>query len=124
MTTFTLDENTSQYQIRSYQPGKIQVNEHTFTNSIIVAPNLLITDWQPQSVEELSIASFTQIISLKPAILLIGIGSKPCFLPIEVYGELLNHGIGVEIMETGAACRTFNALSAENRHVIAALLVQ
>ncbi len=123
MATFDLDENQSQYQIRAYTPGSLQVNEKILRQSAIVTPNQLIENWAPQTIDELTTDSLTPLIVLKPSILLIGTGSKMVLLPLELYGDLLNLGIGVEIMDTAAACRTYNALSAENRNVAAALII-
>ncbi len=120
----TLDENSANYQIRSYQPGQIQINDKIYPQSVIVAPRTLIPHWQPDTITELSPEHLTIILTLKPAILLIGTGEKLTFPPIEIYGDLINHGIGVEIMDTRAACRTYNALSAEDRNVVAALLIR
>src|SRR5579863_10711589 len=116
-----LDENHALYQIRAFKPGMIQVNEKILTHSVIIAPNQMIENWSPQTSEELSAATLSPVIALKPDILLIGTGSALVLLPIEIYGDLINLGIGVEIMDTSAACRTYNALSAENRNVVAAL---
>ncbi|MBX3709825.1 MAG: Mth938-like domain-containing protein [Gammaproteobacteria bacterium] len=123
MATLDLDDNSAQFQIRSYQPGYIQVNEKIFTRSILIAPDKLIEDWQPQAIDELKAESLTPIISFKPDILLLGTGSTLVLIPVEVYGELINLGIGVEVMSTSAACRTFNVLSSENRKIMAALIV-
>jgi uncharacterized protein len=124
MATFDLDENNATYQIKAYQPGTIQVNDRTLTKSIIIAPNTLIDDWAPQTMADLTSQSFNTILQMKPDILLIGTGSTHEFLTEAIYGDLINHGIGVEIMSTSAACRTYNALSAEGRNVIAALLIK
>lgn len=124
MSTLTLDDNKSAFQIRAYKPGMVQINEQKLTVSVIITPNHLIADWAPQTVNELNTASFEPIIALKPAILLIGTGATHEFLPLDLYGHLINLGIGVEIMNTGAACRTFNALSAEDRNVAAALIIK
>jgi uncharacterized protein len=123
MPSLNLDENKSAYQIHAYQPGMLQINEQKLTASVIITPNQLITDWAPQRISEVNAASFEAIIAIRPDILLIGTGSKHVFLPIELYGELINLGIGVEMMDTAAACRTFNALSAEDRNVAAALII-
>ena len=119
----TLDENNANYQIRAYQPGRIQINEKFYQQSIIVTPRTLIEHWPPHCIEELRPDHFNEILFLKPTILLIGTGEKLIFPPLEIYGDLINHGIGVEIMDTRAACRTYNALTAEDRNVIAALLI-
>jgi uncharacterized protein len=120
----TLDENRATYQIKGFKPGFIQVNENMFTHSIIISPNQLITDWEPQSIAELTPEHLKKILPLKPAILLIGTGEHLSFPAVDIYGELLNQGIGVEIMDTSAACRTFNALTAEDRNVVAVLIIK
>lgn len=124
MATLDLDNNDAQYQIRAYQPGTIQINEQTFTHSVIVTPNQLIADWSPESISDVDGAALSQIIDLAPDVLLIGTGEKLVFLSVEIYGELINRGIGVEVMDTRAACRTFNALAAEHRKVAAALVIK
>jgi uncharacterized protein len=118
-----LDQNNSKYQIRAYQPGMIKINNQTIHQSIIISANNLITDWVPRTAEEITALALEQVIALKPDILLIGTGKEHVFLPVDLYGELINQGIGVEVMNTGAACRTFNALTAESREVVAALIV-
>lgn len=123
MTTLNLDSNQAKYQIRSYQPGRIQINDVILTNSVILTPDTLIEHWKPQVISELSAEDLTSIPELQIDILLIGTGSKLVFLPAAIYGALINKGIGVEVMDTGAACRTFTVLSAENRRVAAALII-
>lgn len=124
MSLLDLDENHAHYQIKAYKPGVICVNRKEIFTSIIITPTLLFKNWQPQSVEELSAVSLEQIRELKPDILLIGTGSTHVFLPLITYGFLINEGIGVEIMDTHAACRTYNVLSAEHRIVAAALIIK
>lgn len=124
MTTLTLDENHAQYQIRGYKPGVIQVNDQTLTHSIIISPNQLINNWIPQRICELTHEHLATVLDLKPAILLIGTGEILQFPPIELYGDLIAQGIGVEIMDTSAACRTYSVLTAEGRNVVAALIIR
>lgn len=122
--TLTLDENRATYQIRAYQPGQIQINDKIYQNSVIIAPHTLIEHWQPITLTELKASDLATVLTMKPAILLIGTGEKLIFPPAEVYGDLINQHIGVEIMDTRAACRTFNALTSEDRNVVAALLIK
>jgi uncharacterized protein len=124
MPPLTLDDNQAAYQIRAYKPGFIKVNEVTYTQSLIVSPTQIITDWNPQAMSELSKEDLQKIIPLQPTLLLIGTGETLSFPPVELYGELINQGIGVEIMDTSAACRTYNVLTAENRNVVAALIIK
>jgi uncharacterized protein len=118
-----LDENQAAYQIHAYKPGHIQVNDMTLTQSLIISATQLITDWPPQVLAELTETHLQAVLPLAPTILLIGTGARLQFPAMAIYGNLLNHGIGVEVMDTSAACRTFNALSAEGRNVVAALLL-
>lgn len=122
MSTFTQDEVSAKYQVNAYQPGWIKINASIITHSVIITPETMLP-WTPRNINELTIESFKPIINLKPTILLIGTGSKLIFPNIESYGELMNRAIGIEIMNTGAACRTFSALAAEKRNVAAALLL-
>lgn len=98
MTTLNLDENNSLYQIRSYQPGAIQINNLTLTTSVIISPNKLIEHWAPQEASELTTAALTIVAELKPDVVLIGTGSELILLPPALYGDLINQGIGVEVM--------------------------
>lgn len=119
-----LDANPAHYQIRAYQPGKIQINNTIYAESIIVSPERLIEHWKPQHISQLTREDLTIISELSPAILLIGTGSSLEFPDLSVYGDLINEGIGIEVMDSGAACRTYNALTAENRNVVAAIIIK
>lgn len=120
----SLDDNRATYQIKGYKPGLIQVNDETYNKSLIIAPYQLITDWPPQTLLELTPQHLQQILTLSPAILLLGTGEHLDFPSMELYGDLINEGIGVEVMDTSAACRTYNALTAEERNVVAALIIR
>ncbi len=124
MPSMTLDDNNAVYQIRAYQPGMIKVNDKTLANSIIITPTRLIENWAPQTIQELTTESLAFIAETRPDILLIGTGAVMSLISAEIYGPLINLGIGVEFMDTSAACRTYNALSSENRNVAAALLIR
>jgi len=118
-----LDENNATYQIRAYQPGSIQINDRLLHNSIIIAPEKLIENWKPQKITDLTALDLAIILQWHPNILLIGTGEHLQFPILSTYGDFINQGIGVEIMDTRAACRTYNALTAEKRNVVAALII-
>lgn len=124
MATLQLDESGAVYMVRSYEPGKLQINEKLYTQSLILSQDQLITDWQPQSVNDLTSDSFRPVFHFNPDILLIGTGSTLAFLSANLYGDLINAGIGVEVMNTRSACFTFNALASEGRKVVAALIIK
>jgi uncharacterized protein len=119
----TLDSSNSKYTIRSYEPGKILINETLFTQSIIVTPTQLIHPWQPQKLTELSKIHVQELLHLKPQTILLGTGASWQIVKPDLLSSLYQARIGIEIMDTAAACRTFNVLAAEDRNVVAALLI-
>ncbi len=123
MTSFSLDNNQANYQIRGFKPGQIQINDKILNQSLILSAQQLIENWPPTQAAEITREALAPAVALKPTILLIGTGKTQQFIPLEIYGELLNQGIGVEVMDTAAACRTYNALTSENRDVVAALIL-
>ena len=110
-------------QIRAYQPGRITVNETSLTHSFIVASDQLVTDWPPQRFEDLTAEHLKAALALDPEILIIGTGDKQRFLSGELMGALSRGTMGIELMDTAAACRTYNVLLSEGRKVVAAILV-
>lgn len=120
----SLDTTTAAYQIRSYQTGKIQVNENWYERSLIITPQQLILDWPPQQLQELQSAHLSPLLQLHPDVVILGSGTTLHFPPLELLAPFYNEKIGIEIMDTGAACRTYTALAAEGRNVAAALLIR
>jgi uncharacterized protein len=120
----SLDTNQSAYQLRAYEPGKIQVNQTWFEHSIIITPQKLITDWPPQTLSDLQTQHLELIIELNPTLVILGSGSKLTFPSPALLAPLYNKQIGIEVMDTGAACRTYSVLTSEGRNVVAALLVK
>lgn len=121
--SLNLAENSAHYQIRSYQPGQLKINEQIYYHSLIITPQKLI-DWTPQTFQELTKEHLDILGSLHASILLIGTGNALKFLSPTLYGQLINQGKGIEVMTTRAACMTYNALTAENREVAAALIIR
>ncbi|MFA7388537.1 MAG: Mth938-like domain-containing protein [Thiohalobacteraceae bacterium] len=120
---FAEDDNTGQFQIRAYGIGQIQVNEEVFTQSLVLSAETLLRDWPPQRFEDLSAEHLQAAVELDPEILILGTGAQIRFPHPGVTADLQARGIGVEIMDTAAACRTFNVLVGERRRVAAALLM-
>ena len=109
--------------IRAYGDGVVTVGEKHYRRSIIVTRERLIPDWRPQRLEQLSAADLEVVRAQDPDIVLLGTGSGIHFPPPALTATLLQAGIGVEIMDTAAACRTYNILRAEERKVAAAMLL-
>jgi uncharacterized protein len=109
--------------IRAYDEGYIRVNDQTIRRSVIVTPELLIADWPPQAFTDLQAAHLEQLLALDPEIVLLGTGARQHFPHPRLTYPLLSQGVGIEVMDTAAACRTYNFIMAEGRRVVAALLL-
>jgi uncharacterized protein len=120
---FTLDSDRSLNTIRACSPGELRIGERVFRASLIVTPTELIEGWAPRGLEQLDEAALQPLLRLRPEILLIGSGERQRFPDPRVLAPLYAAGIGVEVMNTSAACRTYNVLVGEDRNVAAALIV-
>jgi len=110
--------------IRSYAPGEVRIGETVIRGSCLVKADQIISDWRPQSAAELTLEDLQAAIAMKPELIVIGSGPKQEFPAHEVLGAVMSRGIGCEVMDTGAACRTYNVLASEGRTVVAALLLK
>lgn len=118
-----------QHLITAYDEKSIAINKQKYNKSLVVTPDALIDNWLDgiavgHSVDVLTDADFEKISALKPEVVLLGTGSKHQFLHPKHYAALTKIGVAVECMTTAAACRTYNILMSEGRHVAAALLVE
>lgn len=120
---FTLETGSASYRILAYDTGQVTINAETVTRSVIVTPEQLVRDWPPQQFEELKEHDFMPLVALAPEVVLLGTGALLRFPGPHVLAPLRTRGIGVEVMDTAAACRTYNILMAEGRNVAAALLM-
>src|SRR5258706_1806573 len=112
---FTLEPGTRANLIRGYSAAEIRIGEHSVQRSCIVTADRLITDWEPESFAELTPAHLEAILALTPEVVLLGTGATPRFAPQAVRAALAQRGVGLEAMQLGAACRTFNVLVQEER---------
>ena len=119
----SLDGGTATYKIASYAQGQVVINEQRLTRSLVIMPETLLSDWPPQTFEAFTTEHFATIVAYQPEIVLLGTGASLRFPAPALLAPLYDAGIGVEVMDTGAACRTYNILMAEGRTVAAALLM-
>ncbi len=109
--------------IKAYGAGGFTVNDQHFTSSVLVFPHQT-QEWLVTSVEKLTEVSFDAVLKRKDdiEILLLGTGAKLQQPNPTIRAKLRMHGISLDIMDTGAACRTYNILLAEGRRLAAALI--
>ena len=119
---FTLDAGGSANYIAAYRAGAVRIGEQEYQHSLIVTPERLL-QWTVSSSSELTLAHLADALQPQPDILVLGTGPRLEFPPLALQAALSGQRIGLEIMDTAAACRTYNVLLSENRRVAAALIV-
>ena len=109
--------------ITAYGQGFVEINNQRYVHNLIVMADKLILDWQATDFASLTELHFTQIIDLKPEVVLLGTGEKHQFLHPKIIHNLTENGIPLECMTTAAACRTYNILMSEGRNIAAMLIL-
>jgi uncharacterized protein len=120
---FTLEASSRVNLIRGYSPQEIQVGSQRLKASCIITADTLITQWEPASFADLKAEHLEAILALKPELVLLGTGPTQRFPPAAIRAAFTTGGVGLEVMDLGAACRTFNILVQEERRVAAALFL-
>lgn len=106
-----------------YGEGYVEVNRQRHRASLLVSGDRIVTDWPARSVESLTPDHLAALVALDPEIVLLGTGAAFRFPEPALLAPLQKAGIGVEVMDTPAACRTYNILLGEGRRVVAALVL-
>jgi uncharacterized protein len=119
----TRDMNHGDFEIRSYEPGFLKINETIYTQSLLVGPHQLEL-WPPQRFEEITTNHLEPILAMKPRIIIFGTGAVSHFPESSFLKRLYEQNIGTEIMNTLSACHTFNVLMSEGRNAVAALIIR
>ncbi|MBS0357674.1 MAG: Mth938-like domain-containing protein [Proteobacteria bacterium] len=115
-------DTTSGNQIKSYSPGKIQINESFYENNIILTPTQIIP-WSIASFDQFREEHLNELMALNPTVIILGTGHQQHWLSQKLIAMTYEKNIGIEIMMTDAACRTYNVLLSEKRNVVAGLIV-
>jgi uncharacterized protein len=119
-----LDQVAGLNLVTAHGAGFIDINGQRYGNSLVVGPSLLDTAWRVQTFEALTAADFEGLLDHLAVITLIGTGRRQRFPAPELLRPLIEAQRGFEIMDTAAACRTYNILAGEGRSVIAAMIVE
>ncbi len=114
-------ELTEANVVRAWEPGRVRIGEHWLEGHLIVTPDRIIADWSVEAPGAVDFAALEPAIALDPEIILLGTGRGLVLPDTELMAQLAAESIGLEIMDTPAACRTYNLLVHERRRVAAAL---
>ena len=119
-----LENNPLGYRVSSFVNNTVAIGEIRYTKSLIVTPEKVVFDWPPQHPGELTIDDFGPILALDPELILVGTGNALRFPDSVILKGVIHAGIGVDFMDSRAACRTYNILASEGRHVAAGIIVE
>jgi uncharacterized protein len=120
---FTQDPATGINVVRGYANGELRVNENTYRGAVILSAETLIDLPNVHNLDDLLKVDVARILAPGPELVLLGTGERQVF-PAPAFGaQFMRDGIGFEVMDTSAACRTFNVLISEQRQAVALLLV-
>ena len=107
-----------------YGTGYVMLIQQRHQHSLVVMPQRAIEPWAPADFDQLEAAHFEFLLGFNPEIVLLGTGAKLRFPPPAMTRCLSARNIGLEVMDTGAACRTYNILTSEGRNTAAAILLR
>lgn len=120
----TLEENPGIHTVRSHAPGRVQVGERQFTRPFAISPRTLLDQLPASSLAELDAPALAAVLALQPRILLLGVDCPVApGAPRALRNLLEERGIALDVMNLGAACRTYDVLAGERREVAAVLLL-
>ena len=118
-----LNTDSNMYLFTGHGEGYVSINGKRYHQPLVVAATEVRSDWPATDFAGLDASHFDYFLGLKPDVLLFGTGTRQQFARPELYRALVQARIAVEFMDTAAACRTYNILVAEDRKVVAAVLL-
>jgi uncharacterized protein len=110
--------------ITGYGDGYVEINKTPYAHAVVLSSDGAISNWPVAAFDDLKADNFAQLVDLKPELILIGTGKRQRFPKPELLKALISAKIGFEIMDSQAACRTYNILVGEGRQVLLALIVE
>lgn len=116
-------ENSSSNKIISYSEDSFKLKNKLIKSNLVISKDRLIENWSVNGYQNLALQHLDQVISWQPEVILIGTGKEPSFPNQELISYVTSKNIGLEIMDTGAACRSYNLLIDEGRNVVACLFL-
>ena len=114
------DPHSGANTITGYGDGYVEINRTPYSHAVLLSSDGAIQQWGVQSFHELTAADFSQMATLMPELIIIGTGKRQHFPKPELLKILIAAKIGFEVMDSQAACRTYNILVGEGRQAMAA----
>ena len=120
---FTLENPAALNAVTGRAPGEVSIRGRPYRASLVVSASAIVEDWPVRDAGVLAEETLEPVLALGPEIVLLGTGERQVFPEPRVYAAVAARGIGLEVMDNGAACRTYNVLLAEGRNVVLALIL-
>ncbi len=117
-------DTLSAQSIQAYGPGWVQVAGEKIIRSVVLGSGGQRLDWHCDRFEDLQARHFDQLTQWQSELVIFGSGARLRFVAASLTQALIKRQIGMETMDTPAACRTYNILASEGRSVLVALLMQ
>jgi uncharacterized protein len=118
-------DNNEKYQtVTGYDASGVEINAQRFNFSLTVLPEVPPRPWPVTRFEDLTAAHFEQIAQDRPDVVVLGTGARQRFVHPKLVASLSALHVGVESMDSQAACRTYNVLMGEGRKVTLALIIE
>jgi uncharacterized protein len=117
-------DNQKYQTISGYFPGGVEINGRPFDYSLLVLPETAPRAWPVTRFEDLTVEHFEQLAAEQPDVVILGTGERQRFAHPKLTTPLTSKQVGVECMDTNAACRTYNILMGEGRKALLALIIE
>ena len=117
-------KETNNSLIESVGSGKIQYQGKWYEKSLIIGIDKIIYPWKHPDVADLDISDFETVFAGNTEVILLGTGAKQTFPDTRLVAKILTRGVGIEVMDSKSACRTFNLLVSEYRRPLAMLMLE
>ncbi len=114
-------DNSANHFIRAWEPGRLRVADRWISGNVLIGNERIVEGWTAIEPRRLTVAELEPALALQPTVIVLGTGTEQLLPDVELMAEVAARAVGLEIMSTPAACRTFNVLLQEQRRVVAAL---
>ncbi|MGC9385361.1 MAG: Mth938-like domain-containing protein [Hydrogenovibrio sp.] len=120
---FTEHRDSNILTVKQYRPGLVKINEFEIDSSCFLSQHELNSDWNCPSLDALDENHLKALFALKPDVIILGTGERQIFPDPSLFRFCAQNGIGLEVMDNAAACRTYNVLTTEDRNIVLGLIM-
>lgn len=110
--------------VTGYGADHLMINKVRHDGNLLLSAGRIVSGWAPGGFDRLAAGDFAAVLELAPEVVIVGTGARQRFPAPQLLRPLIDAGIGFEVMDLAAACRTYNILASEGRAVAAALLLE